>query len=74
MINMGYCRFNNTKLALDECLEALQEGNALSDAEFKKCKQMIKTFVIFLRDEGVIEDDGELDERMEEYFETIDVE
>lgn len=71
---MGYCRFNNTKLALDECLEALQEGNTLSDSEFKKCKQMIKTFIIFLRDEGIIEDDGELDERMEEYFESIDVE
>lgn len=74
MINMGYCRFNNTKMALDECLEALQEGRTLSNEEFRKCKQMFKNIVSFLEDEGVIEDDGELYERMEEFFETIDVE
>lgn len=74
MANMSYCRFNNTKMDLDDCLDALREGATLSNEEFRKCKQMFKNIISFLEDEGVIEDDGELDERMEEFFETIDVE
>lgn len=74
MANMSYCRFHNTKIDLDDCLDALREGETLSNEEFKKCKQMFKNIVSFLEDEGVIEDDGELHERMEDFFETIDVE
>ena len=73
MANMSYCRFNNTKIDLDDCLEALQEGATLSSEEYRKCKQMFKNFVSFLEDEGIIEDDGELYERMDDYFRTIDV-
>lgn len=35
MINMGHCRFNNTVLALEECIEALDSDglDELSDSE-----------------------------------------
>lgn len=73
MANMSYCRFNNTKMDLDDCLEALREGETLSKDEFRKCKQMFKNFIEFLEDEGIVEDDEELQERLAEYFESIDV-
>lgn len=72
MVNMSYCRFNNTKIALNECLEAIQSGEKLSDAEMGSCKQMFRTFIDFCCNSGIIEDDdGELDDRLEEFFETI---
>lgn len=74
MANMSYCRFNNTRIDLEDCLEALRDGATLSEDEFKKCKWMFKSFIGFLEDEGIIENDGELDERLNDYFETIDVE
>ena len=49
MINMGYCRFENTYLALDECIDALIGNKTLSDRENKyrmrlldKCKEYIE--------------------------------
>ena len=74
MANMSYCRFHNTKNDLDDCLEALRDGARLSQDEFRKCKQMFNNFIELLLDEGIIEDEnGELEERLEDYFETIDV-
>lgn len=74
MANMSYCRFNNTKMDLEDCFDALREGATLSNEEFRKCKQMFKNIIDFLEDEGIIEDDGELDDKLEEFFDTIDVE
>lgn len=72
MVNMNYCRFNNTKIALNECLEAIQCGEKLSDDEMKCCKQMFRSFIDFCYESGIIEDeDDELDDRLEEFFETI---
>ena len=72
MVNMSYCRFNNTNLAVSECLDAIQNGGKLSDAEMDSCKQMFRSFIDFCCNSGIIEDeDGELDDRLEEFFETI---
>lgn len=73
MANMSYCRFHNTKMDLDDCLDALREGDELSKEEFRKCKQMFKNFVEFLTDEGVV-DDYEIDDKLEDFFSTINVE
>lgn len=70
-INMGYCRFNNTKLALYECLEALEDGEELSEREHRMCHHMISSFANFLVENGIIEDDGELEERIQDYMATI---
>lgn len=72
MANMSYCRFHNTQIDLEDCLDALRDNEELSKSEFMKCKQMFGSFIDFLLDEGVIEDeDGELNERLDEFFESI---
>lgn len=75
MVNMSYCRFHNTKLALDECLEALGDGDSLSREEFNDCKRLFKNFIQFCCNEGIVEDEsGELNERLQGFFETIETE
>lgn len=56
MINMGYCRFENTYLALDECVDALIKNKTLSDIENKyrmrlldKCKEYIEECEFYSR-------------------------
>lgn len=70
-INMGYCRFNNTKLALYECFEALDEREELSEREHTMCRHMITSFVNFLVENGIIEDDEDLEERILDFMATI---
>ena len=67
MANMSYCRFNNTKIDLDECLSVLEDEEKLSEDEFRKCKYMFKNFIDFLETQGIIEDD-EVWERLDDYF------
>lgn len=75
MANMSYCRFHNTRIDLEDCLEALNEDRTLSEEEFKACKQMFSQFVQFLCDEDIVRDDDyELDDRLEEFFESIEIE
>lgn len=72
MVNMSYCRFHNTQMDLEDCLDALRDNEEISKSEFMKCKQMFGSFIDFLLDEGIIEDeDGELNERLDEFFESI---
>ncbi len=74
-MNMSYCRFNNTNIDLQDCIGALEDGETLSKAEFNCCKNLFRTFLDFCLDEGIIEDENyELDERLEEFYKTIDVE
>ena len=40
MANMSYCRFHNTNLDMRDCIDALYDGEALSDSEFKACRNM----------------------------------
>jgi hypothetical protein len=46
MINMSYCRFENTKLALEECLESLCDTdgtlNHLATEERKAANELVK--------------------------------
>ena len=67
MANMSYCRFRNTEGDLDDCLEALDCNEELSDEEFKACKRMINNFLDFCERRALIEVDYD---RVEEFFET----
>lgn len=73
MANMSYCRFHNTQMDLEDCLDALANGEELSESEFRKCKQMFKDIFNFLWQVGVIEDD-ETEERLKDFFSSINVE
>lgn len=53
MINMSYCRFHNTNLALEECLEDLVNGQPLSEDELYECKSLFENVVDFLEGEFI---------------------
>lgn len=42
MANMSYCRFNNTLSDLEDCRDALREGNISSLAEKRKAKRLLE--------------------------------
>ena len=72
MANMSYCRFHNTNIDLEDCLEALRDGKELSEDEHRACGNLFRNFIDFCCEEGIIEDDdGELDDRLEEFLENI---
>ena len=43
MANMSYCRFHNTNLDMRDCIDALDDGEELSDDEFIACKDMFES-------------------------------
>ena len=71
MSNMSYCRFHNTNIDLHDCLSALEDGDELSQPEYESCVGMFNLFVGFLIDNGIVEDDGELEDRLEDFFDNI---
>lgn len=74
MANMSYCRFRNTEFDLGDCLRSLEEQEELSREEYNACKSMFDMIFSFLYDEGIIEDDEQMDgleERFNEFMENI---
>lgn len=65
MANMSYCRFENTLSDLEDCFEALQNGEIESTSEKKKAKRMLLRMAEFLLDNDI------LDEFPEDYEERI---
>ena len=69
-MNMSYCRFHNTNIDLQECLDVLRnreyEKVTLSKMEYCACENMFENIINFLIDEGIIEDDGEIFDRLAE--------
>ena len=47
MANMSYCRFHNTNLDMRDCIDALYDGEALSDGEFIACRNMFENNLEF---------------------------
>lgn len=63
MINMGYCKFENTLHAMEECLNHIEEGKETSSREIKYAKRLYdkcKEFIDRCNDCGIkkSEDDG----------------
>lgn len=58
MSNMSYCRFNNTSIDLDDCLDSIEDGEQTSAYEIKKAKYMFERMCEFLYENDVI---GEYD-------------
>lgn len=57
MANMSYCRFHNTNLDMQDCIDALYEGTRLSDDEFIACKNMFENVLEFFEDYDICEVD-----------------
>ena len=60
MVNMSYCRFENTLLALRECTTALENYEEISTRESEKGQVMFEQFLEFCQDYGIIDEfDGD---------------
>ena len=69
---MSYCRFRNTNMDLEDCLQALRDGEEISKEEFIACQSLFNSFISFCCDEGIVEDDDyEIEERLQEFFDGI---
>ena len=53
MANMSYCRFHNTNLDMRDCIDALCDGEALSDSEFIACRSMFENVLEFFENNDV---------------------
>lgn len=69
MANMSYCRFQNTRADLNDCLDALREGKLLSKCEAKSGRCMFDEFLEFCRENFIIAD-YDLGE-IESFFEAV---
>ncbi|MDV3425874.1 MAG: hypothetical protein LIR50_01130 [Bacillota bacterium] len=56
MSNMNYCRFHNTQIDIQECIEALIDREISSNEEKKAAKNMLINFLDFCIDEEIIEE------------------
>lgn len=48
MINMGYCKFENTLYALRECLDHIEDGEETSESEIECAKRLYETCKEFI--------------------------
>ena len=69
MANMSYCRFENTLGDLNDCVEALNNNNVSSDREKIKAKGLLKLMAEFVTEEGLVNEEGEVDyDAIEEFI------
>ena len=54
MANMSYCRFHNTKLDLEDCIDAIRDEEELSEEEARAGKSMFDSFLSFCVDLDII--------------------
>lgn len=68
MVNMSYCHFENTLLALRECLDDVQEhveeyaDYPTSARETERFRMMVHEFVDFLNENGLLDEYNDVDE------------
>lgn len=61
MANMSYCRFANTRIDVEDCIETLREaewsGETISEDEIGYCRMMFDTIIDYLDEEGLLDTD-----------------
>lgn len=61
MANMSYCRFQNTRHDVEDCLDSLREEKRMSREEANAGRWMFEDILGFCRDNGIIDSyDGEM--------------
>ena len=66
---MSYCRFHNTNIDLDDCLNALLEDSGIGDSERKCGIDLFENFLNFCVESNVIDDYDS--NRVESLFEEM---
>lgn len=70
MANMSYCRFHNTRLDLEDCLDAINNEERLSEEEARAGRHLFDDFLSFCIDQGII--DGFDSEEVEILFSRLE--
>lgn len=69
MANMSYCRFFNTNLDMNDCLDAIWDGETLDGDELIACRHMFQNVLEYFENICVIE---EVDwDEFEKWIESI---
>ena len=55
MANMSYCRFQNTRSDMEDCLDVLREEKPLSRDEANAGRWMFDDILSYCRDNGIID-------------------
>lgn len=59
MANMSYCRFNNTRIDMENCIDALREAEfgdyKISEDEIGYCRMMFDDIIDYLDEEGLLD-------------------
>ena len=69
MANMSYCRFHNTRLDMEDCLEVFCGGEEISKEEARAGRRMFERILDFCEGEGII--DGYDPEELRKLFDNI---
>ena len=64
MINMSYCRMENTRKAFKECIDAVSNREHLSDRELNEFKGLVNDIMDFFTDEAIIDEEGCINEEV----------
>lgn len=56
MANMSYCRFHNTRLDMNDCINALEMEEKISVEEARNCEMMFRIILEYLECEGIVEE------------------
>lgn len=70
-MNMSYCRFQNTEIDLNDCLDTLRSEEKLSEDEQIACRGMFMSFLDFCYDKGIIDDINGIDEKLDKFMENF---
>ena len=78
MMNMSYCRFQNTVIDLRDCLDTMRYRDGaepLSKEESTACMELFEAFIDFCYDEGILKEDyNAMEERLNEFLQNIGTE
>ena len=55
MANMSYCRFHNTRLDLEDCIDALRNEERLSSDEARAARNLFGDSLSFCVEQGIID-------------------
>ena len=72
MGNMSYCRFQNTKSDVYDCINALEENKISSEEEKEAAKRMFKSILKYCENEEII--DGYDEEHLNNIIDNMEIE
>lgn len=54
-MNMSYCRWNNTRIAMRDCMNAYTDKEEISTEEREQAKKMFAEIIDFMYEEGIVD-------------------